>query len=410
MEDRPVKIETSKAKRVLRVLFVHDHLGYPNGVIHGVTTYFRSILPGFDPNEVQYLLCINRSRHPVADTLEAAGIRPVFFDRGKWDVRVLWDLVKLIRQRNIDVLHLTGMKGILLGRIAGWLTGRPAVIHFHDTDRGWCDFMQRRLAKWTRWAIGVCEPVRQFAIQEYGLPPEKVEVLHNGIAIEQFERLDQATRFKVRDELELPHSVPVIGMFGRFFTEKGQHVLLNAFPKILARRPETRLLMVGDGETRASCEQLCRMLDITAAVRFTGHRKDVAELMSAVDLVAVPSMWEEPLPYVALEALCAGRAVVAFRVGGIPELIIDGETGLLVPKGDTDGLTHALLRLIDDESLRERIAERGRQHAQAFTVQRHVQRLTEIYRMVAAPVSEQPGQGILAQAMSAIFPRRRFVR
>jgi glycosyltransferase involved in cell wall biosynthesis len=366
------------------VLFVHDHLGYPGGAIHGVTTYFRSVLPGFDTTEVENLLCINTYPHPGAALLEAAGVRSMFFlGRSKWDPRVLWDLVLLIRKQRIDVLHLTGMKGMFLGRIAARLTGRPAIIHFHDADRAWLHLLQRRLARWTDWAVAVCEPVRRTVIRDFALPPEKVEVLHNGICAEPFENVDRNARGRVRAGLGIVENAAVIGVFGRLFPEKGQQVLVRAFPKILARRPDARLLIVGDGPTRTDCELLSATLNISHAVRFTGHRQDIAELLAAVDTVALPSLWEEPLPYAALEALCAGRPVVAFSVGGIPEIVIDGETGLLVPKGDIDALADALLRVLDDRALRDHLIERGRQHAKRFTVQRHVQRLTEIYRMVA---------------------------
>ena len=372
------------------MLFVHDHLGYPNGAIHGVTTYFLSVLPAFEGSQVQGVLCINHNRHPGAEILEAAGIRPIFLGHSKWDPRVLWDLVGLIREQRIDLLHLAGMKGMLLGRIASRLTGRPAIVHFHDGLPPWPRFLQRRLAPGTQWALAVCEPVRQVAIRDYALPPDLVEVLHNGIAIEKFARIDENHRSRVRSELRFAESALVIGMFGRLSWEKGQDVLLRAMPKIVGRCQEAKLLVVGDGPTRSQCERLCSSLNLRVAVHFTGHRKDVAALLSAVDVVAVPSVWEEPLPYVAVEALCAGRPVVAFGVGGIPEIVIDGETGFLVPKGDVDALADALVRLLEDPALRKRLAEGGRQHAQNFTVNHHVQRLTQIYRMLTR--GERPSE------------------
>jgi glycosyltransferase involved in cell wall biosynthesis len=387
---------------VLRVLFVHDHLGYPGGAIHGVTTYFQSVLPGFHGTQVEGILCINRNRHPAADLLEAAGVRVIFLKRGKWDPRVLWELIRVIRKERIDLLHLAGRKAMLFGRIAGRLTGRPAIIHLHDADPAWPRFLQRQLARWTQCALTVCEPLSRVAVRDYRMVPEKVQVLHNCIATEQFDRLDSNARHQARIKLNLAGDVPVIGVFGRiFFAEKGQDVLLRALPNILACSPDTKLLIVGEGPDRLECERLCGVLDLGDAVRFTGQRNDVAALMAAVDVVVVPSVCEEASPYVVLEALCAGRAVVASNVGGMGEIVVEGKTGLLVPKGNETALADALVLLLKDRTLRDRLGECGRLHAQNFTVERHVQRLTEIYRVVAG--SERSGM----QARSLVAPNAR---
>jgi hypothetical protein len=262
--------------------------------------------------------------------------------------------------------------------------------------------------------LTVCKPLRQIAIRDYRVPPEKVEVLYNGIATDPFDGLDSNARHQARAKLKLAEDMPVIGVFGRlFFAEKGQNALIGALPKILERCPGTKLLIVGDGPDRLECERLCGVLKVAHAVLFTGQRNDIAALMAAVDVVVVPSVCEEATPYVVLEALCAGRAVVASNVGGMGEIVVEGETGLLVPKGDVTALAEAVVCLLTDRRFRERLAAAGRQHARNFTIERHVQRLTEIYRTVCAPNGTEnrrqrsPGSESVVRWQASRYPTTR---
>ena len=133
----------------IKVLFVNDHLGYPGGVIHGATRYFLNVLPRLNRDEIDLKVCFFRERHPAAEQLEAAGICPIFLNRRKWDLRVLRDLIHLVREHDADILHLNGMKGCLLGRCAARVTGRHAIIHLHDVNPPGLvtGFLQRRVAR-----------------------------------------------------------------------------------------------------------------------------------------------------------------------------------------------------------------------------------------------------------------------
>lgn len=157
----------------VRVLFVQDHLGQSAEAIHGVTRYFLSTLPAFDRRIVEPSLCVLSARHPLgALLLEAQGIEPVFLGRGKWDPRPLPDLIRLVRDRHIDTLHVSGFKGTMLGRSAALATRRAAIAHLHDARpmAPWLRLIQHRLARWTDAAIVVSEAMRQVALADYGLP------------------------------------------------------------------------------------------------------------------------------------------------------------------------------------------------------------------------------------------------
>jgi glycosyltransferase involved in cell wall biosynthesis len=146
-----------------------------------------------------------------------------------------------------------------------------------------------------------------------------------------------------------------------------------------ARHPDAVLLLVGDGPDRARCEALVEQLGLVRAVRFAGHRHDIADILAALDVAVVPSVCEEGFPFVALEASAAGRPVVAFESGGLPEAVLNGQTGIVVPKGDLAGLSGAIAKLLQDPALARHLGEGGRQNAMRFSMSEHVSELINLY-------------------------------
>jgi glycosyltransferase involved in cell wall biosynthesis len=376
---------TPVGSRPLRVLFVLDHLGQTPGLVHGVTSYLLSTLPAFDPAAVTPSVCVLTPRHPLgAPMLEAAGFEPVFLGRAKWDPRVVRDLIRLVRARDIDLLHVTCFKATMLGRLAALATGRTVVAHIHDHKPmpAWMRLIQRRLGPSTDAAVAVSKAVREVAVEDYGVPAERIRVLYNGVLVDRFALVAPDARQRIRQQQGIVADAPVIGMVGRIEPGKGVKQLLRALPAVLARCPDAVLLVVGDGSIRPECERLAQELNIGPAVRFTGFRHDVAELLAAMDVMTAPSVAEEGLGYAVLEAMCAALPVVATRSGGLAESVADGQTGFLVSKGSVPELADALVALLTDRGLRETLGQAARRRAATFSVARHVDDLQTIYRAI----------------------------
>jgi glycosyltransferase involved in cell wall biosynthesis len=155
-------------------------------------------------------------------------------------------------------------------------------------------------------------------------------------------------------------------------------------PAILRGCPRALLLVIGDGPERAGCEELAHSLGITAHVRFLGGRGDVPRLLSAIDLVLMPSE-SEGLGLAAIEALAAARPVIAFAVGGLPEVVVDGRNGRLVAPGDGDAFASTVVETLRDPARRLSYARGAASSAQRFGIEAHVQRLIDCYRMTLAP-------------------------
>jgi glycosyltransferase involved in cell wall biosynthesis len=368
----------------VRVLFLSDHLGYADGVIHGATTYFLNVLPALSKAGVFLKVCFLRGRHPIATRLEAEGIEPEFLERGKWDLRALGDLTGLIREHKIDIVHAAGMKGILLGRVAARMTGARFLAHLHDTNP--LDPLTRRLhclfAPWTDGALGISRTVCDYGVEVMGLPRDRIRLLYNALPLERYAPLDEAARRTLRASLGYSGTEQVMGIIGRLSPEKGHASFLRQCVSWLKARPSVRLLIVGDGPERTSLQHIVIAEGVSQQVRFAGHRDDVPALLSILSALIVPSQ-REGLGYMALEAMAAGCPVAAYRVGGLAELIEDETTGLLSPAENVEHLLRQVDRLLaDDRSLSERLVGNGRRHAAAFSVDQHVQQLTAIYRVL----------------------------
>lgn len=246
------------------------------------------------------------------------------------------------------------------------------------------------------------------------VPPERVEVLHNGVDTAALDPARCARRREVRRELGVSEAGLLVTAVGRLAAVKNYPLLLRAFAQALRVLPEATLAVVGEGGELGSLKALSEGLNIGDRVRFTGFRKDIPEVLHASDLFVHTSLMEG-LPNAVLEAMAMGRPVVATDVGGVPELVAHGETGLLTPSGDEAALTKALLYLLNAPDARRRMGDAGRHRAQqCFDQDTQVLKLeTYLERMggwraeMTRPGFPLPsGMGIPPQPPEMFFPRR----
>ena len=363
------------------VMILADHFGYADGVRHGVTTYLLHVLPPLIAAGIDLTVCFLRAPHVAAEDLRAMGIRPVFFDAGKWDPTVALRIAALAKRNGVRLLHATGVKGTLAARTAARLIGARTLLHMHDlNDPGVLSTLQRLVAQPTDAAVCVSQAVCELAVRRYYVPFERVRVARNGIPLEALRSAGAGERSRVRAELGIEAGRPVLAIIGRLHPVKGHRALLGMLPAIVRSCPEALLLVIGDGPERGHCEALTRTLGLSRHVRFLGRRSDVPRLLSAIDLVLMPSQ-SEGLGLAAIEALAAARPVIAFAAGGLPEVVTDGLNGRLVPQGDAQAFANAVIETLHDPGRRFSYARGAASSAQRFSVEAHVRRLVDCYRM-----------------------------
>ncbi len=278
----------------------------------------------------------------------------------------LRDLVKLIRDRRVAVLHTHEFFMNTLGLMASWLTGVPLVATVHGrnyySDRARRRVMCRLVGTFAGRLVTVSEANKRFLAERVGIPPRRVEVIPNGVPVDG--RASSARLSALRESLGLNQHHLVIGTVGSLYPVKGHRYLIDAAPSVLERFPQTVFLIVGQGGLREELEAHAARLGIAAHLRFLGHREDVHDLLSICDIFVLPSL-SEGMPLALLEAMAAGLPAVATRVGGVTEVLDNGKTGLLVPPGDTRALANTIMTLLENPPLVKELGKAAREVAAA---------------------------------------------
>ncbi|MBM3149885.1 MAG: glycosyltransferase family 4 protein, partial [Chloroflexi bacterium] len=274
----------------------------------------------------------------------------------------------------------------LLGLIAARLAKVPSVatVHLHDLST-YALRLYRLLdlvtLRFFPKVITVAESLRQELIGA-GLPADKLVTIHNAIDAQAFASQAEADNHRLREQLGIEDQQPIVSTVGRLSPQKRHQDFLEAARRTLAVLPGAHFLVIGDGPERGDLEALAASLGIDSAVSFLGHRQDVAAWMAISDVIVMASI-REGLPYVLLEALALAKPVVATCVGGVPELIRDGETGLLVPTQQPARMAEAILYVLSHGEEAARLGEKGRELVwQKFSPQSMAHKTAEVYREV----------------------------
>jgi glycosyltransferase involved in cell wall biosynthesis len=280
-------------------------------------------------------------------------------------------LAWLARRLRADLIHTHLSTAALWGSVAGKLAHLPTVASVHALNRKTC-FLFADL-------IATCsEGVRQHLLDQ-GVAPERVQVLYNGVYPEHFEGLPPAAQ--VRRELQIPPGAPVIGAVAHLSRKKGQEYLLRAAALLRERWPDLICLLVGEGVEREPLTRLARHLGLGDGARFLGYRDDAPRIMQAMDVVVLPSVAKEGLGVCLIEAAFLGKPVVGSDAPGIREVLVDGDTGLLAPVADAEGLAASIAYLLEDPGRAADMGARGRDRARRlFTVEAMARRAEQLYR------------------------------
>ncbi len=333
-------------------------------------------------------------RGPVADEIAAAGV-PVHLVAGQpgpRDPAAFLRLVRLLKHERPDVVHTFLITASIYGRLAAFAAGVPLVLaaeqNVYARKPRRHALLERALATRTYRVVACCDVVGRYYQQQVGVGADKVATIYN--AVRFVARPTPAATVAARAALGLPADAVVLGTLGRLTEQKGQGILLEAAANLARECPSVVLFLAGAGPLGADLEAEAARLGIADRVRFLGLRRDRDTLYAAMDIFVLPSHWEG-LSLALVEAMGAGRAVVATSVGGNPEVVTDGKTGLLVPSSDPQALAGALSRLVRDPPARAALGEAATAEAHArFAIEEHAAQLAALYRQGLAERGRRP--------------------
>ncbi len=331
----------------------------------------------------------------LGEQLRREGVDVVTLDRQPgFDWRVARRLAAEVAARDIQVLHAHQYTPFFYAALAKGLRGvrpggaRPRLIHT-EHGRHYPDIVSSKRRVMNRLVFdrladrvnAVCQFSAEALAEKDGFRGDRIEVIENGIDLSRYRPTEDRTALRLR--LGLDPSRLYVANVARLHPVKDQATLVRAFADVAARLPDADLLLVGDGALRASLEQQVQELGLRDRVRFLGVRRDVPDLLHAIDLFTLTSV-SEAASITLLEAMGCGRAVVATRVGGNPEIVRDEVDGLLVPRGDAAALAEALAGLLVDRARRETMGRAGAARVrERFTIERTVHRYYDLYQALA---------------------------
>ncbi|MGC8639126.1 MAG: glycosyltransferase [Isosphaeraceae bacterium] len=321
---------------------------------------------------------------PLQAELEAAEV-PVtaLGKRWKLDPLALSRLVRFLKARRFDVVQSWIFAANTYGRVAAHLAGVPIVITTEmavDLWKGKTErFIDRRLATWCDRLVGNSNAVVDY-YRTLGVPDDRLTMIYSGIADEEPPWVDRAA---IRAEFGFAPEAPLVFFAGRLAEQKRVNDLLKALDLLQHVQPDLRALIAGDGPLRSQLEENARLYHLVERVRFLGHREDVPRLLTAADVVVLPSAYEG-LPNLVLEAMRFRKPVVATAAPGTTEVVVDGQTGTLVPVGSPQVLARAIRDIVRDPELARRLGEAGRERAgREFPARAMIDRFASLYEELA---------------------------
>lgn len=351
--------------------------------------------PGFEP-----LVCAINRGGPALDAVAALGAEAFVLrrpgERGLGErLAAVRRLAGFMRRRGVRVVNGHNPTGALTAVAAARLAGVPVVVrtehslHYPGRHSAFYPPLEHAATFLTQRVVCVCEAVRESHVRRLPWAARRFVTVANGISPAPHTRV----REEVRREIGVDPGAPLALTVGSLTPQKAQGTLLEAFARVAAERPDARLAVAGEGPLGAALEARRQALGLARAVTFLGPRLDVADLLAASDAFVLSSV-REGLSVTLLEAMRAGRPVVATRVGGNPEAVAEGASGLLVPAGDAAALGDALLRLLRDPGLARAMGEAGRERwRERFTARRMVDETEALYREALARAGGRDAAG-----------------
>jgi glycosyltransferase involved in cell wall biosynthesis len=351
----------------------------------GVEEVVLALLRRLDPGEFRLSLAApRRLLDALAPDLTTVTVDTLAVHGDGWSHRsALGPLGAFMARVRPDIVNPHLFRSTALAApLAKWHGAR--VVETYHGREGWRQgpfLPDRVISGFVDRVIAVSEAARAFLISGKGYAASKIVVVPNGRDLSVFR--PGKGRQRARRDLGLDGAAPVVGVIGRLEPQKGHAYLLEAWPAVTREFPDARLLVVGDGSLRAILERRAHDLKVAGSVTFAGHRRDMPLVLDAVDIVALPSIYEG-MPLSAIEASAMARPVVATCVDGTPEVIRDGRTGRLVPARDAGALARALLALLRDPEGAQRMGRAGRDYVlHRFDLDTQVQATARVYRSLA---------------------------
>ncbi len=358
----------------------------------------RIICENLDRNKYEIKFITGPTRYPSAKTKKffekfkdniitvpslKRNINPVF------DLAALISLYRIFKQEKFDLVHTHTAKAGILGRIAARLSRVRRILHTSHGHNFYGYFgsviswiivvLERYVANFTKKIVTLTELERKDLLKFKVIEDAKISVVNTAVEWDKHKGLNDLERLRRREQFGIAQDALLIGMVGRLECIKGVEFFMNAAELLVKKLKNVKFILVGEGILRKELEERAKKVGLQGKITFTGWRDDVLEIISCLDVLVLPSL-NEAVGLVLIEAQGLGVPVVATKVGGIPEVVENGKSGILVPPADSRALAEALEELILDKEKRERIAEFAKNYVKdKYSVKDLIEKISALY-------------------------------
>jgi L-malate glycosyltransferase len=331
--------------------------------------------------------------HPGGELLQRAREGLDLFPlapKTEMDLSAAWRLSRLIKQLKPAIVHAHDPHGVAMAGLALSMStqlAKPPLVASRRVD---FHLKGNRMSRWKYRQVDcfICasEAIRQMLVSD-GVPAERAVTVHEGIDLG---RVEAAPPAKLHEEFWLPHHAPLIGNVAALVPHKGHRHLVEAAAAVVRQMPDARFMIAGEGELRPAVERQIKEHHLEKHVLLAGFRPDVLSLHKAFDIFVMSSV-TEGLGTSLLDAMACGKPIVATATGGIPEDVVDGQTGMLVPPRDHEAIASAIVKLLKDPAMRQRMGAAGLARVrQKFSAERMVRDTLRVYQRVALHPHQEP--------------------
>jgi glycosyltransferase involved in cell wall biosynthesis len=371
--------------------------------MHGVKRLFAWMIPRFDKSRFNVSLISLRKKDLSADTLEEFGIDVTYLARHKFDPGTYQALLKVLRDKQADILHMHGYGATTFGRMCAWRMGIPSILHEHANhgDTPWFQKVaDRMLAPHTDLAIAVSESTGEFTTRARLMPAERTKVVYLGAPLDEFARPRSADEVAAaRAALGIAPGTTAIGTVTRLMPAKGNTYLVDAVPQVLQAHPNVRCFIVGEGELRAQLEAQATALNLGDRLVFTGFTRDVAAALSALDILVFPSL-AEGTPLTMFEALAMGKPIVSTDADGLKDILTGNRDALIVPRENPQLLADAIVSLANDPARRAELGAEARRAGARYDIKAFVEKMERLYVLLHEAKGRHGRAAVLREDLS----------
>lgn len=323
----------------------------------------------------------------IKEKFENAGAKVFEMDLNKFGFESSIKLFRLIKTEKINIIHTSFMHFFTLYNIIFKLAGASKIIHHQHgavikkRDNIFKEILKRIrnvvTTKWIYKILAVSDFIGNQLRKNYNFKPDKIKTIYNGININRFSVEKDESIYK---EYKIPDGAKIVIAIAYLTQGKGIDYLLNAVPSVIEETPNTYFFIVGDGPCLTKYKDLVKNLNVEKNVIFTGLRNDVERYLKISDIAVIPSNCGEAFSLVAAESMCSGLPVIASIDGGIPEIVVDGVTGILVHPADPRAISRAIKKLLQNPALSEKLGKAGRERViNYFSLDRMINNIISIY-------------------------------